>query len=475
MPTSFPITPTKEPLEALVKSIPELQILLDGLNDNIAKRQIELAEAEDCRPPPGSIRNKGSTESLRPKEDDAISPPDIDVDTHLSHAAPPTRPLAFPSPTSSPRLLLRHSTSPSPQPLPRKRKTDSLASAESGKPKSRTRSMIIVYYDSAVQLVFEELVRHISASRNAMRKGKMAARMASMRKMAELGAEGDEGEIEVDGRAGNGRGFDDTVIAAASPGDEDEDGVPLPALKFVSTRRMGPSRDFVSSKHTNRGLLGVDRPMEAPRRAGQIASSPFAKPGGAPGTGIFEDLDAGLEWCQGMCEHAAHQFLRDGQCVAEIWGIKGRLEEVRGRAQQEVRGEDSREGEGERECTPNSHPNPDQSKGNGADEGREVVGKGAGGVKGPQPRMLRPIQMRRPVERVEKAAEKGMRKETGETPAEIATENSARAPDQMIVKTLDVALEPDADADEDMKGEETLRSEYAALMARSRNSRYQRQ
>jgi hypothetical protein len=473
MPTSFPTTPIKEPLEALIKSIPEWQIILDDLNGSMAKRQIELAEAEDSRSPPRSIRNKGSTEALRPNDDDAISPLDIDVDTHPSHAAPPTRPLASPSSTSSPHLL-RPSTSRSPQPVPRKRKTDSLASASSDKPKNRTRSMIIVYYDSAVQLAFEELVRHISASRNTMRKGKMAARMANMRKMAELEAEGD---IAADAPPGSARAFDEMVIAAASPGDEDDDGVPLPALKFVSTRRMGPSRDFVASKHTNRGLLGVNGPTGVPRQAAQSASSAFANPGGAPGTGVFEDLDAGLEWCQSMCEHAAHQFLRDGQCVAEIRGIKGRLEKVRGRAEGEISGEDSREGEGEgegeREGTPSPHPNPGQSDGNDTDDGRGLVGRGAEGVKGTQPRMLRPIQMRRPVERVEKAAEKGARKEIGETPAELATENPAPSPDQRIVRTLDVALE--ADADEDMRGEEALKGEYEALMARSRNSRYQRQ
>ena len=46
--------------------------------------------------------------------------------------------------------------------------------------------MIIVYYDSAVQTAFEDLVKFVSGSRNSMRKGKMAAKMAEMKRAAEL-------------------------------------------------------------------------------------------------------------------------------------------------------------------------------------------------------------------------------------------------------------------------------------------------
>jgi hypothetical protein len=57
--------------------------------------------------------------------------------------------------------------------------------------------MIIVYYDSAVQSAFEELVKFVSGSRNAMRKGRMAARMAEMRRAAEMEVDAD-GESETD-------------------------------------------------------------------------------------------------------------------------------------------------------------------------------------------------------------------------------------------------------------------------------------
>ena len=55
----------------------------------------------------------------------------------------------------------------------RRHRSDSVISQEGGAPKYRTRSMIIVYYDSYVQSFFEELVRFVSASRNLMRKAKI--------------------------------------------------------------------------------------------------------------------------------------------------------------------------------------------------------------------------------------------------------------------------------------------------------------
>jgi CTP:phosphocholine cytidylyltransferase-like protein len=59
--------------------------------------------------------------------------------------------------------------------------------------------MIIVYFDSEVQTAFEELVKFLSGSRNAMRKGKMAWKMAEMRRAAELEVDIDEYDDDGDG------------------------------------------------------------------------------------------------------------------------------------------------------------------------------------------------------------------------------------------------------------------------------------
>lgn len=62
----------------------------------------------------------------------------------------------------------------------RKRKTTSILSNNTAPAKYRSRSMIIVYYDSRVQASFEHLVRSIGTGRNYIRKARMAARMEAL-------------------------------------------------------------------------------------------------------------------------------------------------------------------------------------------------------------------------------------------------------------------------------------------------------
>lgn len=188
--------------------------------------------------------------------------------------------------------------------------------------------MIIVYYDSAVQTAFEELVKFVSGSRNAMRKGKMAAKMAEMRRAAELEVEADEddNEVSISDIAARGRVLR-SVSAGMMVADSDnqlEADADLPKLKFVSTRQMGPPRDYprVTGDRTG-GTLGLGM-LRGMRRGGD----------GAPD--IFDTIDKALEWCQSQCEHAAHQFLREGDCSTEIENIKHKLIEVKETAQKEM-------------------------------------------------------------------------------------------------------------------------------------------
>ncbi|TGO68153.1 hypothetical protein BOTNAR_0029g00210 [Botryotinia narcissicola] len=359
---------TLDALTSLTQSIPDWNKRLDDLNGQIALRQIELARLTDHKPA-RSVKNKGSTESLRPKDGEeattesekpkqtpsspigspksaqngfssearpnspsvarAAAAAALEYNQSPSHAAPQSpEPL---TPRASPNALTRQSSQPTPptEPLPRapavlrKRKTESLASGNSHAPKYRTRSMIIVYYDSAVQTAFEELVKFVSGNRNAMRKGKMAAKMAEMRRAAEMEAEeesDDESESEVSKVLGSAllkpslqphTGSD--AISHATNGDARAGA----QLKFPSSRNTGSMRERKNIGNTMNVLRGY-------RRAG----------GGIEGAGsnspdIFDELDKGLEWCQGQCEHAAHQFLRDGECSTEIENIKRRLGEVK--------------------------------------------------------------------------------------------------------------------------------------------------
>ncbi|KAI9679227.1 MAG: hypothetical protein M1817_005246 [Caeruleum heppii] len=126
---------------------------LDDLTGQIASRQAELAQLSAR---PLSRPKHGSTESLRPGADNT------DVDNPFESAA---------------AMLAGAARQYQAQQLRRKRKTASLASAASGTDQYRTRSMIIVYYDSAVQEAFEGIVRNIGTARNNVRKGRMAAAM----------------------------------------------------------------------------------------------------------------------------------------------------------------------------------------------------------------------------------------------------------------------------------------------------------
>lgn len=51
----------------------------------------------------------------------------------------------------------------------------------------------------------------------------------------------------------------------------------------------------------------------------------------------FQKADEDLDAAQNLCEVAAHQFLRDGDCIAEIMGARKRFEECLETAKAEVK------------------------------------------------------------------------------------------------------------------------------------------
>ncbi|PHH88639.1 hypothetical protein CDD83_7269 [Cordyceps sp. RAO-2017] len=299
-------------LKNLVNNTPDWLKRLDDLSGQIHRRQAELAALNAQHPRSASarsLRNKGSAESLKPKDD---GPLHVDLDT----ASPPPPPhradnsqdacaaiavqaeQALPaSPESANRLALHkkareavvaaHSRALAQS--KNKRRSTSIVSAEGAPPTYRTRSMIIVYYDSYVQGFFDELVRFISSSRNLLRKARMAARVAQIKRMAEL-------EMQDDG---GGSGDD------KAPSDA------LPSLRYMSTRRLGVMSAI--RRPDLGGSNGDDHPPD-----------------------VFESLDKSLEFVQGTCEHGAHQFLRDADCDDEIKKIQARMLEVLQAAQKEI-------------------------------------------------------------------------------------------------------------------------------------------
>lgn len=280
-------------LKNLIINIPNWQARLNELSSQVDKRQLELAALAEANPnkepATRSLRNKGSTESLKPKDDGAMHisfPEDVPVQQPDIATAPfqfqsnRQRRSSPPSPAAEKRPVFPKSATetnaiPSSRVVKKNRMT-SISSADGPRQTYRTRSMIIVYYDSYVQGFFDDLVRFISSSRNLMRKAKMAAKVAQIKKLAEMEVPDDE-----------------------SASGDDKAAEALPSLRYISSRRYGP------------------------------AAMRLGHPGLANHTpDVYDELDKALEFVQSTCEHGAHQFLRDARCSEEVQKIQKRIGEV---------------------------------------------------------------------------------------------------------------------------------------------------
>lgn len=299
-------------LNNLNNHIPDWLKRLDDLSGKVDKRQAELAaiavtdKAAEAR----SMRNKGSTESLKPQDDgpaniqdpiDVSAVPRIDeVPEEFTTTAPapvsaaepgaPTTQNTSEPPANSPetaalaqqaREAVLDSHARARQSGKKRQRPSSVISGDAATPAYRTRSMIIVYYDAYVQGFFDDLVRFISSSRNMVRKAKMAAKVAHIKKLAEMEVDADE--------------------------EKSDDEMNIPSLRYMSGSRLGP----MAGRLSRRG--GADQAPD-----------------------IYDKLDKGLESVQSTCEHGAHQFLRDADCNDEIKKIQSNLREVLAMAEKEA-------------------------------------------------------------------------------------------------------------------------------------------
>ncbi|KAG8527444.1 uncharacterized protein KY384_007596 [Bacidia gigantensis] len=212
-----------------------------------------------------------STESLRPGKDietTALSAMNVDGPSMPTKAV-----AALPSePEKSSNLEPFASRD-----LHRKRRAGSdLSGAPSNHCRYRTKSMVVVYYDSEIQSLFEALVKNIATARNNLRKGKNAATIKTR----------------------------------------------MVAMGMASSASQDRSSDRME------GLLLDPKLMMAKARLGRQPRGNATK--------YFEDADKDLEDAQNLCEGGAHQFLRDGDCQAEIEGTRKRFASCRTIATQEV-------------------------------------------------------------------------------------------------------------------------------------------
>ncbi|KAL9588795.1 MAG: hypothetical protein Q9203_002393 [Teloschistes exilis] len=262
----------------LVDNIPDWLLKLDSLAVQVAEQHSRFKRLSHTQFTKVRLSKKhDSTESLRPPKDDA----DHHVPTHIAESSPSPKDIPSTSqPLPNETLVAKD--------IRRKRKSDSAdLSGASGPQRYRTRSMVIVYYDSAIQEAFESLVRDIACARNNLRKGKTAASFKARMALIAMGT------------------------------DDDEDSYPILNPKLLV-------------KCTPRG------------------SSPAADPS-------FDEVDGHLEAAQNLCEVAAHQFLRDGDCEEELAGTRQRFEDCLKTAKEEtdkLQAEDAKEDEGARNEPP---------------------------------------------------------------------------------------------------------------------------
>lgn len=406
-----------EALHNLSTHCPDWARRLDELSGQIDQRQLDLAQCAEQQSSLGggrtpgskkSLRNRGSTESLRPKDDDE-TPPGTDDDRRtlpaeadavqhvngkertsvladgiLPAQKDPSSNNEADSPSSSAaeqrtprvsavapvnaRAALRRTQ------LTRKRAAAVVESLLTGDgaaaTKYRSKNLIIVYYDSYVQSFFEEVVKFVSASRNLMRKAKMAAKVAQIKRMAELEMPDDEESSGSEGGMvpGSRNGTVTLVPPQLSPsaprpdrsidssagtngakklnGVTDAKGFHPPVSN--ASPQNSSSNELIAPTSPNHTLsylraagnstgIASGQDLSIPRTPFR-AWSPYGGTGADPQQppDVFDELDKGLEFVQSMCEHAAHQFLRDGDCTDEIVKIQARLTETRTSADAEL-------------------------------------------------------------------------------------------------------------------------------------------
>ena len=154
----------------LVDNVPSWVAILDSLTEKVKRRR---TESSSIPVPTRKLKKSGSNESIRPtskgdRDSDGKNQREDPFSNHHFESSPQGTENTEPSTSTPPHLSYR------------KRKTRSILSNESLPSKYRSRSMIIVYYDSEIQKSFEQLVRYIGTGRNNIRRARLASRMNAL-------------------------------------------------------------------------------------------------------------------------------------------------------------------------------------------------------------------------------------------------------------------------------------------------------
>ena len=260
---------------SLLDKIPGWITGLEAILENATQRQNELLSANQPADSDRTLVRKSSkSSSLRSKR---TKHDDLPAQTLLPETIGQ---IVTPVPTIL-RPQLPHMTESDALRLSqRKRKTFSACSGDqSGPSKYRSRALVVVYYDGDVQKRFTEFVQAVASTRNDIRRSKLSAKVDLARSRS------------------SSSGSD----SAGSFGEE-------------TTKSIG-TFTYKTTRLRLQDMSAVSRP---------------------DGSQALDKVDGLLERSQTLCEHAAHQVLRDGDCALEVTQAKELLGQAKACAEREM-------------------------------------------------------------------------------------------------------------------------------------------
>jgi hypothetical protein len=255
----------------LTDNLPKWIEQVKDLSAHASKKHAEYAEEYNRRL--AHIKPKKdrtpSLESVHTHKDKLFQPPPpqgVEPPSESTPEPPTANPLHISPLEAGNKYLLAQAQ--------RKRKFgSSIRSGASGPQKFRSKHMVVIYYDAYLQEELETLVKSIGGARNNLRKGKLS-RCAT-------------------------RGFQ--LPGLCRPPDHNTYGVPPP-----NDNKKPP-------------IPSIRLPTDSkPQLDNHTPSADEA----------FTNADKHLEAAQNLCETAAHQVLRDGDCTVELISVITKLESV---------------------------------------------------------------------------------------------------------------------------------------------------
>jgi hypothetical protein len=261
---------------SLLDKIPGWIAGLETVLENATQRQNELLTANQPADSDRTLVRKSSkSSSLRSKRTKHDEPATQEV------LQEPIGQIVTPVPTIL-RPQLPHMTESDALRLSqRKRKTFSACSGDqSGPSKYRSRALVVVYYDGDVQKRFTDFVQAVASSRNDIRRSKLSAKVDNHSRSRSSSSGSD---------------------SAGSFGED-------------TTKSIG-TFTYKTTRLRLQDMSAVSRP---------------------DGSQVLDKVDGLLEQSQTLCEHAAHQVLRDGDCALEVTQAKELLCQARACAEREM-------------------------------------------------------------------------------------------------------------------------------------------